>query len=229
MTALTFAVLVDGENTQSQLYTSILDEVEKLGSIAIKWVYADWTSPCQKGWQEILHHTASRPMQQFHYGKDAADHALIMDAIELISKNSRINAVCIISSDGGFYSLAQRIREHGIHIMAIGRKDTPERFRRACHNFVFLDNLAEPQVEEEYSELDTLLLNAYRSCAENTEPVYMGDMGSRLKSLDSSFDPRSYGHTNLKKLIKAQKHLFNIVDERNDRCFIQINDKHKCN
>ena len=222
MTDLTFAVLVDGENASKNEYVSMLSEVEKYGTVAIKWVYADWTARHQNGWQEILHETASSPKQQFHYGKDAADHALVMDAIELISKNSRINAVCIVSSDGGFYSLAQRIREHGLHVMAIGKKNTPEKFRKACHNFVFIDNLDSSSEVLEIPDLDTLLRNSYKRCADANEPVYMGNLGNMLKTLDSSFDTRSYGQTSLKKLIKKNDHLFEIVDERSDRCFITL-------
>lgn len=107
----TFAVFVDAENVSHKQYQDILTEVEKYGSVAIKWVYADWSNQHQKTWREILHQTASRPIQQFNHGKDSADHALIMDAIELTSNSSRINAICIVSSDGGYYSLAQRIRE----------------------------------------------------------------------------------------------------------------------
>ncbi|MEM5552575.1 NYN domain-containing protein [Pseudoalteromonas neustonica] len=227
MTNLTFAVLVDAENVPDNEYTAMLSEVEKFGSIAIKWVYADWTSNHQNRWQKVLHETASSPKQQFHYGKDAADHALVMDAIELISKNSRINGICIVSSDGGFYSLAQRIREHGLHVMAIGNKKTPERFRKACHNFVFLDNLDAPEEITDKSDLDNLLISAYKRCSITTEPVYMGDMGAMLKSLDSSFDARTYGQTTLKRLIKDRDHLFNIVNETNDRCFITLNSKIK--
>lgn len=223
MTMLTFAVLVDGENASQAEYASMLDEVEKYGTVAIKWVYADWTSRHQSGWQDILHETASSPKQQFHYGKDAADHALVMDAIELISNNPRINAVCIVSSDGGFYSLAQRIREHGLHVMAIGRENTPERFRKACHNFVFTKNLSKAAECLNHSDLDSLLHEAYQRCAEKNEPVYLGDLGKTLKLFDSSFDPRNYGFLSLKKLIKGKKHLFEIVDEREDRCFIALN------
>ena len=222
MTMLTFAVLVDGENASKNEYVAMLSEVEKHGTVAIKWVYADWTARHQNGWQDILHKTASSPKQQFHYGKDAADHALVMDAIELISKNARINAVCIVSSDGGFYSLAQRIREHGLHVMAIGKKNTPDKFIRACHNFVFIDNLDSQSDTLDKTNLGKLLLNAYQRCSDANEPVYMGNMGNMLKSLDSSFDSRTYGHSSLKKLIKNNNHLFKIVDERSDRCYITL-------
>ncbi|WP_076543076.1 NYN domain-containing protein [Shewanella sp. UCD-KL21] len=222
MSDLTFAVLVDAENASQNQYESMLNEVERYGTVAIKWIYADWTMPNQKSWQSLLHKTASSPKQQFHYGKDAADHALVMDAIELIGKNSRINAVCIVSSDGGFYSLAQRVREYGLHVMAIGRENTPERFRKACHNFVLSKNLLSTQESIDKSDLDTLLLNAFHRCADTNEPVYLGDLGSMLKSLDSSFDPRTYHYTSLKRLIKGCEHLFEVVNESNDRCFISL-------
>lgn len=222
MMDLTFAVLVDGENASQAQYASMLEEIEKYGTVAIKWVYADWTSRQQSGWQDVLHETASSPKQQFHYGKDAADHALVMDAIELISNNHRINGICIVSSDGGFYSLAQRIREKGLHVMAIGKENTPEKFRKACHNFVFTKNLSDPATRLNHQDLNVLLVNSYLRCAESNEPVYLGDMGKMLKMFDSSFDPRNYGFVSLKKLIKEKADLFDIVDERSDRCFIAM-------
>ncbi len=222
MKELIFAVLVDGENAQHSQYISILKEVEKYGTIAIKWVYADWSDHRLSCWKNLTYETASRTQHQFNHGKDAADHALVMDAIELISNNKRINAVCIVSSDGGFYSLAQRIREKGIHVMAIGNDNTPERFRKACHNFVYAKNLSIQDKPKIHNELESLLLDSYKRCAETNEPVYLGDFGTMLKTIDSSFDPRSYGAPTLKKLIREKDNLFEIVNERVDRCFIAL-------
>jgi len=222
MSNLTFAVLVDGENAQHSQYVSVLQEVEKYGTIAIKWVYADWSEPRLAKWKEITYKTASRCQHQFNHGKDAADLALVMDAIELISHNARINAVCIVSSDGGFYSLAQRIREKGIHVMAVGNDKTPDRFIKACHNFVFVKNLSIQEQPKTHKDLDGLLVESYKRCAETSEPVYLGDFGKMIKTIDSAFDPRSYGSATLKKLIKEKQQLFDIVGEQADRCFIQL-------
>jgi len=135
----TFAVLVDGENASPKDFPGIIREVEKQGDVAIQRVYADWTQPAHSNWKEILHSTGARPVHQFNYGKDAADHALIMDAIELTMNTPRIDAVCIVSSDGGYHTLALRIREKGLYVMGIGKRNTPERLRRACHHFVYSD------------------------------------------------------------------------------------------
>jgi len=220
-----FAVLIDGENVSSSLLGSILDEVEKYGVAAVRKVYGDWTKPTLSSWMDNLHNYSFRPEQQFHYGKDAADHALIMDAIELISTNKRINAVCVVSSDGGFYSLAQRIRERGLHMMGIGRRDTPDRFIKACLNFVYIDNLETNIPNENIKEADdieSLLMRAYLDCAESNEPVHLGSYGKRLKMIDSAFDPRTYGHATLKKMVKNHPQLFTIENESIDQCYIRL-------
>lgn len=225
MKNLTFAVLVDGENASPKDFVGVLREVEKKGDVALKRVYADWTMPHQAGWKDVLHETGARPVQQFNYGKDAADHALIMDAIELTIETPRLDAVCIVSSDGGFHTLALRIREKGLYVMGIGKRNTPERLRRACHHFVYSDlldvNESAPVVHAD-GGLDELLVKAYQAAEVEGEAVYLGSMGSQLKRLDPAFDPRSYSFPTLKSLIKANGHLFDIASETDDRFFIRL-------
>ncbi len=231
MESLTFAVLVDGENASPKDFIGILREVEKKGDVALKRVYADWTMPHQSGWKDVLHETGARPMQQFNYGKDAADHALIMDAIELIMDTPRLNAVCIVSSDGGFHTLALRVREKGLYVMGVGKRNTPERLRRACHHFVYTDLIEsesqEPVMLEGADEvcLDDLLIRSYEAAEVEGSAVYLGEMGSKLKRFDPAFDPRSYSFPTLKALIKANDHLFETVSETNDRFFFRLKDE----
>ncbi|MCG3734430.1 NYN domain-containing protein [Vibrio cincinnatiensis] len=226
---LNFAILVDGENAQSKKYTDILNEVARKGSIAIKWVYADWTLPNNRGWKDILLDTGSSPKQQFHIAKDSVDHALIMDAIEIICTNDKINALCIVSSDGGFAGLAQRTREKGLHVMAIGKSDTPSHFRNACHNFVYVENLSLDDNQDKNSavgnqsdDLENLLLRAYWQLVGDSDTVYMGDLGTKLKQLDSAFDPRNYGYRSLKKLIQNASTPLVTHSESDDRCYVSL-------
>ena len=226
---LNFAILVDGENAQSKKYTDILNEVARKGSIAIKWVYADWTLPNNRGWKDILLDTGSSPKQQFHIAKDSVDHALIMDAIEIICTNDKINALCIVSSDGGFAGLAQRTREKGLHVMAIGKSDTPSHFRNACHNFVYVENLSLDDNQDKNSavgnqsdDLENLLLRAYWQLVGDSDTVYMGDLGTKLKQLDSAFDPRNYGYRTLKKLIQNASTPLVTHSESEDRCYVSL-------
>ena len=228
-----FAVLVDGENASHKEFPGILREVQKYGAIAVKRVYADWTNPARASWKEVLHSNGARPIQQFNYGKDAADHALIMDAIEILAKASEISGVCIVSSDNGFQFLAQRIREMGKYVMGIGRREPPAKeLIAACHNYVYFDNLSiKDDTKREFSrgaeEIDApdqLLINAYQSCSDGDGMIYLGDLGKALKDIDPAFDPRTYGFSSLKKLVKGHPEIFVIAEETNDRCFIRLTD-----
>ena len=77
----------------------------------------------------------------------------------------------------------------------------------------------------QHEDVDALLVAAYKKCAQTNEPVYLGDLGTMLKTLDSSFDPRTYNCLRLKELIKEKDDIFTIVDEQVDRCFIHLKQK----
>ena len=119
-----FAVLVDGENISPRFLAPILAEINRSGEIILTRVYGDWTEAHMRGWKELLQSHPVRPVQQFRYGDNASDGALIMDAIEIVSTNRNpVNAFCIVSSDSDFYSLALRLREHGMYVTGIGRRE----------------------------------------------------------------------------------------------------------
>ena len=71
--------------------------------------------------------------------KNATDSAMI-DALDILHM-SKIDAFCLVSSDRDYTRLATRIREQGLFIMVIGRKDTPQTFVNACNVFAYAENL----------------------------------------------------------------------------------------
>ncbi len=83
-------------------------------------------------------------MQQFAYttGKNSTDSALIIDAMDLLYSGN-VDAFAIVSSDSDFTSLATRLRESGKTVYGLGRRKTPESFRKACDRFIYLEVLGE--------------------------------------------------------------------------------------
>ncbi len=55
-----------------------------------------------------------------------------------------VQGFCIVSSDSDFTRLCTRIRESGLFVMGMGRKETPESFIKACALFVYVENLIQP-------------------------------------------------------------------------------------
>ena len=80
------AMLVDGDNAQASLIGEMIAEASKYGTVTIRRIYGDWTTPNLKGWKDFLHTYAFQPIQQFRYttGKNATDSALIIDAMDTL-------------------------------------------------------------------------------------------------------------------------------------------------
>ena len=212
------AMLIDGDNAQPSLIEGILAETGKYGIVTIRRMYGDWTEANMKPWKETMHLHAIQPIQQFRYttGKNATDSAMIIDAMDTLYEGV-VNGFCLVSSDSDYTRLATRIREKGFFVMGIGRNDTPRAFVNACEVFIYTENLpaqravsktrkprkAAPTAEPSRPDPLPLLKSAFEMAVEEDGWAYLGSVGSRLRQLDPSFDPRTYGHKQLSMLIRA--------------------------
>ena len=143
------AVLIDCDNVSARHAGDVLEELAKYGTPTVKRAYGDWTTSQLSGWKSELNRHAIQPVQQFAYtyGKNSTDSALIIDAMDLLWQGN-VEAFALVSSDSDFTRLATRLRESGKRVYGFGRRKTPESLRRAVDQFVFLEVLAEQNVEE---------------------------------------------------------------------------------
>ncbi|RIJ33447.1 NYN domain-containing protein [Pontibacter oryzae] len=238
------AMLIDGDNAQPSLIVKLLAEAGKYGAPTIRRIYGDWTTPQMNGWKECLNNHAIQPIQQFRYtvGKNATDSALIIDAMDLLH-SELVDGFCIVSSDSDYTRLATRIREEGIFVMGIGQRKTPKPFVNACNVFIFTENLTDDIDDRKIAEAEKsdengahhhrpnpvpLLKEAFVMSADEDGWAHLGMMGSNLRQLDPSFDPRTFGYGQLLQLIKAHKELFTIrKEEDKGRSAVYIKRKDK--
>ncbi len=139
------ALLIDADNARARRLDVVLNELSALGETTIRRAYGNWTKSELKGWQDILHDNAIRPMQQFDpaKGKNASDMALAVDAVEILH-TQRPDAFAIVSSDADFTPLVMHLREHGVSVYGFGDAKTPAAFQSACTRFLVLDRLSSP-------------------------------------------------------------------------------------
>ena len=216
------ALLIDGDNAQSKLFGPMLAETARYGSITVRRIYGDWTSPQMTSWKSLLHAHAVQPVQQFRYttGKNATDSALIIDAMDLLH-SGMVSGFCIASSDSDYTRLATRIREHGLFVIGVGRKQTPKSFVNACDVFVYTENLAdeaspstaEPEASKEASWVGTAKKAVETACQDDGWAP-LSAVGSYIRKLDPAFDPRSFGHKQLSLLVKSRNDLFATKDSK---------------
>ena len=224
------ALLVDGDNAQPKILDLILEEASKYGKVTIRRIYGDWTTPQMNKWKNILNDIAFNPIQKFSYtsGKNSTDSALIIDAMDILHAG-QVDGFCIVSSDSDYTGLAKRIREEGVFVMGIGEKKTPNAFVRSCEIFTYVENLEVTEIPEEPEvivgkpmkkivdkgkkpALDSKLLNkAFDMSSNESDEVNVSTIGSNLRKLDPSFDPRTYGYKSLTHLLKNVKN-FEMID-----------------
>ena len=224
------ALLVDGDNAQPSLIAEILAETTKYGTITVRRIYGDWTTPQMAHWKKLLHTYAFRPQQQFPHtsGKNATDSALIIDAMDLLHSNT-ISGFCIVSTDSDFTRLAIRIREEGLFVMGIGRPETPESFVRACEVFVYTTNLiSDTKGKEQTTPEDKTttqkpnkddhwvqtVKRATETASQEDGWAHLGAVGNYVRDVEPAFDPRTFGHKKLSALIASRPDLFKMQESK---------------
>jgi len=222
------AMLIDGENAQSSLIDKMVAETGKYGLVTIRRIYGDWTTPQMKSWKEVLNDHAIQPIQQFRYtvGKNSSDASLIIDAMDILYEGT-VHGFCLVSSDSDYTRLATRIREKGLFVMGIGRKNTPPAFVKGCEVFVYTENLLPekriikviPHQKEAFAgsinnDPLPLLKNAFDMAEQEDGWAFLGTLGGRLRQLDPGFDSRTYGFNQLSQLVRAQKDTFEIKENK---------------
>ena len=136
------AVLIDADNTSAKWAEAIFREVATLGEASVRRIYGDFSGTNLRAWEKQLEMHAVIPHQQFAYtqGKNSSDIALVIDAMDLLHAG-RFDGFVLVSSDSDFTRLAGRIREQGLLVYGIGKNNTPSAFRKACKQFIFIENL----------------------------------------------------------------------------------------
>jgi uncharacterized protein (TIGR00288 family) len=235
------ALLIDADNSPASKIDLILNELSTFGETNIRRAYGNWKKNELKGWEEVLHEHAIRPMQQFDYtkGKNASDMAMVIDALELLYTD-RPDAFGIVSSDADFTPLVMHLRAKGAAVYGFGAQKTPEPFVNACSRFLFLDKLrpiavsdaagsshgdsrddgeavaaaplrATPAQLKQDAKLVMLLRNAVQAAADDEGWARVGAVGTQIAN-QASFDHRNYGYATLTKLLVATQ-LFDVADE----------------
>lgn len=215
------ALLVDGDNAQAKFIKPIIEEVSKYGKVTIRRIYGDWTTSHMSSWKQILNDTSFTPIQKFSYttGKNSTDSALIIDAMDILH-SEMVDGFCIVSSDSDYTGLAKRIREEGLFVMGIGVKTTPTAFVQSCEVFTFVETIVAVQ-EDTTSSKSTLKatgkqaqaaksrvnLDLVRKAVEistnESDQAYIATVGSNLRKIDPSFDPRNFGFKTLTSLFSS--------------------------
>lgn len=219
-----FALLIDADNISAKYIKTIMEEAANEGIITYKRIYGDWTKPNLEQWKNILLDYSINPIQQYAYttGKNATDSAMIIDAMDILYAG-RVEGFILVSSDSDFTRLAARLKEAGMIVIGMGKKQTPKAFVAACIKFKYLDVLAssyenagnekklkqktkktqnEDEVKSSQTPYEEIINSIQKIIEENSDEegwILISLVGAILSKRYSDFDVRNYG---CKKLIE---------------------------
>ena len=147
----TIAILIDADNISPALVGDIFRTACAIGEPMVRRAYGMVNCfSSQGGWSQAQREygIVARPQVSNVSGKNVADIALAVDAMELLYK-SQCQGICIVSNDSDFTAVVAKIREGGKLAYGIGGPKAPESFRVACSSFHELPMAAKLPAKEE--------------------------------------------------------------------------------
>lgn len=224
------AVLVDCDNTTPEILEYALKVIAQFGRVVLRRGYGNHTTLANK-WQEALVRLAFTPCLQYQYaaGKNTADIALALDAIEAMF-DDRADTFCLVTSDSDFAYLCRKLRERGATVCIVGETKTPDALRNASDQFFEWVKPAptagvvapgddktvgkgaareEPAKGEAAKPVPKrrprFVIEAVTLLTRDTSEgkVGLGPLGQYLKRTDPGFSPETYGHSGLLNMLST--------------------------
>ncbi|MDO4365389.1 MAG: NYN domain-containing protein [bacterium] len=195
------AVLIDADNIGPSSAGDVFRIACRLGDPILRRAYG---TPQRfmgaGGWQNAQHEygIVSKPQISNLSGKNAADIALVIDAMECLYRVP-CDAICIVSNDSDYTALAAKLREAGKRVYGIGSAKAPESFRSACTQYIVLPKTAKAK-EKTASEkreavcprcggkLEQAFTKSRKACLVCAQ---CGGMSTKVGMLRAAFDAES--------------------------------------
>lgn len=153
------AVLIDWENikwsTTKELgappdIITLKKIARRFGTISVARAYANWADTYHDGDMERLAQQGIEPvyvMTKHYHGseatqpvKNSADLKLTCDGMELLVRNPELSRYVIVSGDGGYAHLVNKLRSHGKQVVMVGIDGTVSAvLRTVCDSVVLYD------------------------------------------------------------------------------------------
>lgn len=208
------AVLVDCENAQPTVIDEAMRLASTLGRVTLRRGYGNHTALASK-WQDALVRHGFAPCMQFQYvaGKNTADIALALDALEMLL-DRRADRFVIITSDSDFVGLCRKLQERGASVHVFGEAKTPAALRHACDRFHESARPAPPEAAPAHvaaaaaaivKRRPRFVVEAVRLLALSSPDgrVDLGALGNHLRAAHAGFSHATYGYKNLRTMIEA--------------------------
>jgi uncharacterized LabA/DUF88 family protein len=229
------AVFVDFENlvigavkelpgqTNSAPYEAITRLCRGYGTASVRRAYADWANPLFGGHQEDLAMNGVDLIQVARVGvqnKNAADIRIAVDAMETLIVHPEVSVFVLVSGDGDYSPLVQRLREFGKWVVGVGTQANASRkLVSVCSEYKYWGTLvaevepaARPTVNAAFdiASGEALLVRAFEESS--ADLMTAGGLKSKMLALDPAFDEHNYGSRNFRAFLASLPKRVQVVE-----------------
>lgn len=179
-----WAVLIDAENVAADVAAPLFERVATWGEAPVRRMFGDFDGN-HTGWKAAAkrHSIETVHLPDLVPGKNGADIALVIDAVDLMH-TGHMDGFCLVSSDSDFARLARRLRAEGKTVRGVGRSGTAEAFRLACSQFIAVEELTSSAVRTEVMRQSSDVLEIAFARLGPGEWHKLGRLGVELGKLD---------------------------------------------
>lgn len=222
------AVLVDCDNVPPSILDHALRFVARFGRVVVRRGYGNPGTLSGNRWQEALVQLAFTPCLQYQYasGKNTADIALALDALEMLF-DDKVDTFCFVTSDSDFAYLCRKLRERGALVCIVGEQKTPPALRNASDHFsewqpVLADSISNgggphsapasgvtskpgDQTPKSGKQRPMFVVRAVAEMAADSAEgkVSLSALGNYLRRTDPGFSPDAHGYSGLLEMLRT--------------------------
>ena len=248
-----FAVFIDYDNiaigikasrNRNFRYELILNWVRSRGEVLTQVAYGNWSS--HVGARQIQSKLAAQGVRMEHLetapsgGKNGADIALALEALELVFTQEHIDSFCIVSGDSDFLPLIHKLKRYNKRVYICACQDTiSATLRRNCNEFISYEELllapegakSPARREHRYAPLEEALpyvKDAIRDMERRGETPFMNELSDHIAYREPDLDPRNFGCDSFKDLIYGMLesgHLWRKPIDQHMFC-VAVSDRH---
>ena len=185
-------LLVDAENTSAKFADGIMEYITRQGDIISAQIYGDFLDNNNtKQWNSkaVKYNLQRYQADTTKAGKNAADIALVIDAMDFLHKENHADVFCVVTSDGDFTRLVERIRKENIEVIGMGKADASPRLRRACSEYVELEQLVVKTEQPDKDKKKTVSRTSKRTDKTDAEEKKENKASQRSNTRQSSKVP----------------------------------------
>lgn len=212
------AVLVDCDNVDPRIVDHALRFMAQFGRVVVRRGYGNHGTLGNR-WQTKLVELAFTPCLQYQFasGKNTADIALALDAMEMLF-DEIVDTFCIVTSDSDFAHLCRKLRERGALVCIVGEEKSPLALRNASDHFSEwhpdADAATEPAADKKPAvepgkplpkRRPLFVVNAVKMMAGDSSDgkVTLSALGSYLRRTDPAFTPGSCGFSGMLEMLRS--------------------------